>query len=244
MPPKEETMIGLTPKETQMLSAVVSLMGDVPNVSFDEVARLCGHKYARNARTSCKKLFEKLKANAGNNSASCDTAKPDGAENSDGEEIGGAKKKTAPKAKKTPGARAAPKKAAAGMKKGTARKVIKKEPEIESEDEKFDLNMKEEDEEDHDYDHGHEMERTGKSEALAPVNEPFPAGFTSTMFGVEATFPPGYEFPPDATEEELYKAHTHEITVEEWRTWKIQNDYDDNIATTPITTSYSDEEDA
>lgn len=31
-------------------------------IDFEVVAQICGIKYSRNARTSCKKLFEKIKA--------------------------------------------------------------------------------------------------------------------------------------------------------------------------------------
>jgi hypothetical protein len=59
--------------------------------------------------------------------------------------------------------------------------------------------------------------------------------FISTMLGVSATFPPGYRFPADASEDEIWKAHSHEITVEQWRSWKLQNNYEDDRADTPVT---------
>ncbi|KAB8301201.1 hypothetical protein EYC80_003092 [Monilinia laxa] len=58
--------ITLSAKETDMLVAVMSEMGEIPNtIDFDHVAKRVDVKYARNARQSFKKLFEKLKAQAG-----------------------------------------------------------------------------------------------------------------------------------------------------------------------------------
>lgn len=55
----------------------------------------------------------------------------------------------------------------------------------------------------------------------------------SSMCGYMATFPVGYSFPLDATEEELYKAHLYKMTVEKWRTDKIVNNCDPERAITP-----------
>ncbi|RAL66366.1 hypothetical protein DID88_006035 [Monilinia fructigena] len=58
--------ITLSAKETDMLVAVMSEMGEIPNtIDFEHVAKRVDVKYARNARQSFKKLFEKLKAQAG-----------------------------------------------------------------------------------------------------------------------------------------------------------------------------------
>lgn len=55
----------------------------------------------------------------------------------------------------------------------------------------------------------------------------------SSMCGYMATFPVGYSFPLDSTDEELYKAHLYQTTVEEWRVWKLENNYDPDRAITP-----------
>ncbi|ESZ90076.1 hypothetical protein SBOR_9540 [Sclerotinia borealis F-4128] len=56
----------LTAKETEMLVAVMSEMGEIPNtIDFERVASRVDVKYGKNARQSFKKLFEKLKAQAG-----------------------------------------------------------------------------------------------------------------------------------------------------------------------------------
>ncbi|KAI9647211.1 hypothetical protein NHQ30_003594 [Ciborinia camelliae] len=60
------TALTLTAKETEMLVAVMSEMGEIPNtINFEQVAKRVEVKYAKNARQSFKKLFEKLKAQAG-----------------------------------------------------------------------------------------------------------------------------------------------------------------------------------
>lgn len=80
-------------------------------VDFEEVAKMCGVAYGRNARSSCKKLFEKIKSNAGQTNGSAET-KGEGADE---------KPKPKARAKKAVGPRAAPKKAATAPKKSTGR---------------------------------------------------------------------------------------------------------------------------
>jgi hypothetical protein len=92
-------------------------------VDFEQVAKLCGVAYGKNARASCKKLFEKIKSNAGQTNGSAE---------GNGEEAD-EKPKAKPRTKKAVGPRAAPKKAAAAPKKpaGRGRKPKVEEPEEE-----------------------------------------------------------------------------------------------------------------
>ncbi|KAF7900654.1 uncharacterized protein EAF01_007956 [Botrytis porri] len=56
----------LSAKETEILVAFMSEMGEIPsNINFDKVAGRVGVKFGKNARQSFKKLFEKLKDQAG-----------------------------------------------------------------------------------------------------------------------------------------------------------------------------------
>jgi hypothetical protein len=204
-----------------------------------------GVKYAKNARSSCKKLFEKLKAKAlaptGDQSV-----KPPAVNTGDDE--GGEKEDTKPKIKKGTakkvapkkvGPRAAPKKATAA--KNTAAKKVEKEKAL---DDEADDGAKSAEEEFAGGDELLDDGPDGKLSPLAPappnqdasadqpeVSGPLP--WKSVMNGVEATFPAGYAFPADATEDEKYHAHSHEITVEAWRIWTQQNDYYDDRAATP-----------
>ncbi|KAH8657155.1 hypothetical protein BGZ60DRAFT_567572 [Tricladium varicosporioides] len=66
--------------------------------------------------------------------------------------------------------------------------------------------------------------------APADTNRPW----KSTYFGFTATFPAGYTFPLDATPTEIYQAHAHEVTVESYRIWKADNQYDDDLAPSPL----------
>ncbi|QSZ33717.1 hypothetical protein DSL72_005288 [Monilinia vaccinii-corymbosi] len=60
------TSITLTAKETDMLVAVMTEMEKIPSsINFENVAKRVDVKYGKNARQSFKKLFEKLKAQAG-----------------------------------------------------------------------------------------------------------------------------------------------------------------------------------
>ncbi|EHK98897.1 hypothetical protein M7I_5407 [Glarea lozoyensis 74030] len=231
MPPKVATDGGattLTPKETQMLAVVASLMGDVPEVDFNIVASLVGQKYARNARSACD--YSVKPATAAN------------AEETEGEEDEDSKpsvKKAAVKkaaGTKKVGARAAPKKSTA-TKKGKSSKV-KKEEDMDENDDGADSAQAEF------ADHSELNGEDGKSPPPAPAipseksTEDLPdvshdVPWNSVMNGIEATFPAGYKFPIDATELELYHAHSHQITVEAWRVWKEQNNYYEDRAHTP-----------
>ncbi|KAL2066662.1 hypothetical protein VTL71DRAFT_2734 [Oculimacula yallundae] len=68
MPPKKAVaaasgeVSSLSPTETRMLAVICILQGDVPNVNFEIVAKYCGIKFGKNARASCKRLFDKIKA--------------------------------------------------------------------------------------------------------------------------------------------------------------------------------------
>jgi len=107
-------------------------------VDFEQVAKMCGVAYGRNARASCKKLFEKIKSNAGVTTESAEV-------NGDAGEEADEKPKAKPRAKKAVGPRAAPKKAAAAPKKLASRG---KKPKVEEpEEEEVDAEEAEENEE-------------------------------------------------------------------------------------------------
>ncbi|TEY58840.1 hypothetical protein BOTCAL_0198g00070 [Botryotinia calthae] len=60
------TTLTLTAKETEMLVAVMSEMGEIPStINFERVAARVNVKFAKNARQSFKHLFEKFKKQAG-----------------------------------------------------------------------------------------------------------------------------------------------------------------------------------
>ncbi|KAH7413392.1 hypothetical protein BKA64DRAFT_741081 [Cadophora sp. MPI-SDFR-AT-0126] len=137
MPPKaaaaadSSAHTALTVGETTMLAAVCAQLGDVPKVDFEIVAQICGIKFSRNARASCKKLFEKIKAAhpevnmvaGGSGGTVSEAAAGDGSEENEGAE---ASKRTRPAAKKAPkkavGKTPAPKKAASTSKKALGKK--------------------------------------------------------------------------------------------------------------------------
>jgi hypothetical protein len=211
-------------------------------VDFNIVAALVGTKYARNARSACKKLFEKLKANAPALYGAANPTTPEDSAGEEGEDVKPKTKKSdlkkATTAKKV-GARAAPKKAAAPKK--TATKKVKKEDDFDEEDNGAKDAQEEFENDEPDF---HDADEDGKlfpSPPLVPeedtsqflLDPPSELPWKSTMNGIEATFPAGYKFPSDATEDELYYAHSHQITVESWRLWKTQNDYYDDRAVTP-----------
>ncbi|KAL5326144.1 hypothetical protein ACEPPN_007282 [Leptodophora sp. 'Broadleaf-Isolate-01'] len=124
----------LTPGETKMLAVVCALMGDVPQVNFETVAKHCGIKYGKNARQSCKRLFEKIKNShpelniEGSGAAGAGSGAEDGLEENEGVEAaeeGDAPKRAARSASKDPKAAAAAKKTvgkAVAPKKATAPK--------------------------------------------------------------------------------------------------------------------------
>ncbi|KAF4629560.1 hypothetical protein G7Y89_g8585 [Cudoniella acicularis] len=253
MPPKAASIeassgIALTTKETDMLCAVVSLMGDVPDVSFEEVAKVTGQKYAKNARQACKKLFEKIKSRVpgapasaeGEGEASGDAEQepeePTTPKKKPAKKTAAPKKAPAAKKEKAVGARAAPKKANAGMAKNAAasKKGAKKE---DSEEEAV---REEEVEDAEDAPAAGEDDGNGKSQSKPVVSSPQP--FVSTFFGTTATFPAGYQFPKDTTEAERFQAHKFEMTVEAYRSWKVQNGYDDDVAATPVHGSVNGDE--
>ncbi|KAH7370833.1 hypothetical protein BKA65DRAFT_545531 [Rhexocercosporidium sp. MPI-PUGE-AT-0058] len=145
MPPKKVVATSsdgtsLTPGETKMLAVVCALMGDVPQVNFETVAQICGIKYGKNARQSCKRLFKKIKDSHpeinidGSAVAGSGSGAEEGSEENEGAEAeeGDAPKRAgrgtskAPKAtgaKKTVGKTVAPKKAAAAPKKAPVKKA-------------------------------------------------------------------------------------------------------------------------
>jgi hypothetical protein len=206
------------------------------------VAKLIGVKYGKNARASCKKLFEKLKANAPAQAEDNSVKPVTTGNNEDDEEEepkpkvkkGTAKKVAAPK---KVGARAAPKKSAAPKK--PAKRVKKEEDDegddgVKSAEEEFAAGNEEL------LDNGPDGKLSpvvpslpNQDASIGPPEVSSPLSWKSVMNGVEATFPAGYTFPADATEDEIYHAHSHEITVEAWRVWTQQNNYFDDRASTP-----------
>ncbi|KAF7916536.1 hypothetical protein BELL_0130g00070 [Botrytis elliptica] len=121
------TTLTLSAKETEMLVAVMSEMGEIPsNINFDRVAARVKVKFAKNARQSFKKLFEKLKDQAG--------PSPDDEDGATPPKTPSPTKKTSPKKKVGP--KNAPIKAAPKSrgKKGTVKKEVKEE-EVDSGDE-------------------------------------------------------------------------------------------------------------
>ncbi|KAF7872488.1 hypothetical protein EAF04_003409 [Stromatinia cepivora] len=114
------TALTLTAKETEMLVAVMSEMGEIPNtINFERVATRVEVKYARNARSSFKKLFDKLKAQAG--------PAPDGENGSTPPKTPSPTKKASPKKKVGPNntpIKATPK---SRGKKAAAKKEVKEE---------------------------------------------------------------------------------------------------------------------
>ncbi|CAD6453411.1 c0e850ee-66e3-4320-9770-10fb800de788 [Sclerotinia trifoliorum] len=114
------TALTLTAKETEMLVAVMSEMGEIPNtINFERVASRVEVKYARNARSSFKKLFDKLKSQAG--------PAPDGENDSTPPKTPSPTKKASPKKKVGPNntpVKATPK---SRGKKAGAKKEVKEE---------------------------------------------------------------------------------------------------------------------
>ncbi|KAG4428783.1 hypothetical protein IFR05_015732 [Cadophora sp. M221] len=145
MPPKKVASAvsategtSLTQGETKMLAVVCALMGDVPQVDFETVAKHCGIKYGKNARQSCKRLFDKIKKSHpelnidGSGGDGAGSAAEDGSEENEVAEApeegdtpkraGRSASKAAAATKKTVGKSVAPKKAAAAPKKAPAKK--------------------------------------------------------------------------------------------------------------------------
>ncbi|KAH6669883.1 hypothetical protein B0J14DRAFT_656988 [Halenospora varia] len=299
--------INLSVAEIKMLAAVVTEMGQVPEINYTAVGERVGIKLARNARTSAKKVFTKIIEAQATADAAADAEEeaadeaikkkparkaPAARKSVEEKDVDKkvltkkvAVKKVAnkePAGSKTPsagkvavGARAAPKKASAGMtKKAPAKKGGKKagkeEEQVGDGEETKDEEMKNvADEEpvakaetdveamggevpegksplsqvDQDIPDLPKLPEVPKLEEpkndsdpqaapVAPANASEP--WVSTYFGFTATFPAGYAFPEDATPTEIYQAHAHEITVEAYRVWKADNQYDDDLAPSPL----------
>ncbi|KAH8593732.1 hypothetical protein B0O99DRAFT_688565 [Bisporella sp. PMI_857] len=237
-----ESSTALTPKETQMLATIFSLMGDAPQIDYDKLAERLGIKYARNARTSCKKLLQKIKGHSGTGAAV-------GGDSDNGEgDTGGPSKKPTKAVKKAVGKNAAPKKAANsrppkakynGKKK--AKTALKKE---EPEDENL-LAL----------DNGDDENNYGKS--LTP-NQPPTTSIKEPMVEIPATQSSveGIDGKADSTtsphspahgidgkaesivsfydeaisnytsDDERKEAEERGISLEEWRAWKLKHNID------------------
>ena len=184
---------------------------------------MVGQKYARNARTACKKLFDKLKANAPADAQSTVTPGPSGEDGEDDEppkksSVKAAAKKTAPAkgaAKKGVGKATAPRKAGKGGPKAAAKgknaKVVKSEEVVKNEDE---------DEEDEDEEMA-EADNDGKS-----LNSSHLAHANGNGISLETAAEVSGDW------EDRHMAAVHHMTLEEWTRWKEANNYD-NIAPTP-----------
>ncbi|KAI9744225.1 MAG: hypothetical protein M1818_002377 [Claussenomyces sp. TS43310] len=147
--------VALTDKECDMLSAVISNMDGVPAVDWDKIKDVVGVKYARNARASFVRTWDKLRAGNGDStSADSTTAAGNGAIKTT------VKKQAAPR--KT-GPRKAPHNA--GAETGKRGKKVKKQES--DDDEEMTPNMKEEDRDDDD-DENPEESDDGKFHSLSP----------------------------------------------------------------------------
>jgi hypothetical protein len=130
-------------------------------------------------------------------------------------------------ASKKVGARAAPKEAA---KKTTGKKVKKENVLDEEEDDGVNAVKAEFTDQGEDILDDEQYGKLSPSVPVTPGNDTYEVlsdisceiPWESVMNGIETTFPAGYSFSYDATEDELYHAHSHHITVEPWRVWKAQ----------------------
>ncbi|KAE8440845.1 hypothetical protein EG329_006388 [Mollisiaceae sp. DMI_Dod_QoI] len=111
----------LSTKETQLLSEVLGMMNDIPDIDYNALARKMNVKYGKNCRAAVKKLFIKLRGTDADDAG--EEEHEDAGEDGDAEDTPAASKKTP--AKKTPAkkAPATPKKtvAKAGPKKVVAK---------------------------------------------------------------------------------------------------------------------------
>ncbi|THV50091.1 hypothetical protein BGAL_0165g00100 [Botrytis galanthina] len=220
------TTLTLSAKETEMLVAVMSEMGEIPsNINFDRVAARVNVKFARNARQSFKKLFEKLKDQAGPSPDEDDAATPP--------KTPSPTKKTSPKKKVGP--KNAPIKAAPKPrgKKGAVKKEVKEE-EVDSGDELAEPVFDDEDGKSPEHVPSLKAESPGKNAVVGPsTGSPESLQISdevARMSVVEAeetlsTFieesPVDEQVDPD---EQLLAAQSN-MSVDAYRHWKSLNNY-------------------
>ncbi|TGO22946.1 hypothetical protein BPAE_0149g00090 [Botrytis paeoniae] len=220
------TTLTLSTKETEMLVAVMSEMGEIPNnINFDRVASRVKVKFAKNARQSFKKLFEKLKDQAG--------PSPDDEDDATPPKTPSPTKKTSPKKKVGP--KNAPIKATPKPrgKKGAVKKEVKEE-EVDSGDELAEPVLDDEDGKSPEHIPSLKAESlgknsvvgssTGSSESLQISDE------VAKMSVVEAeeTFSTFIEESPVDEQVDLDEqllASQADMSVDAYRHWKALNNY-------------------
>ncbi|RFU33422.1 hypothetical protein B7463_g2929, partial [Scytalidium lignicola] len=207
--------IALSQKESELLAAVISEMNGVPDVDFEIIAQKVGIKYARNARQAFKRVWDKLKGgdNAGEGTDYGDTPTKVTPKKS-------TPRKAAQKIAKPVTPHKAPKSESKTPRK--RKRQVKKEDSDEVDEEKnYDnLDVKEEEEESSD-DEDDEID-----ENMAIKEE------DRTMVAVKEEFEhTGVKDESDDGEE--FEAATRDMTIEELRAWKAQNNYDSFRAVTP-----------
>lgn len=179
-------------------------------VDFEVIAQKVGIKYAKNARQSFKRVWEKLK-NGGSDSGPSTPGK------------------TTPR-KTTQGKVATPRKNTKVAPKTPRKKTkkVKKEEDTDEEEEDYDkLDVKKEErEEDSGEDTDNEEEQlsdeNGQEEHLVLKDE------DPSLIPVKNELSD-----PESDNGEEFEAATRDMTVEELRAWKAQNNYDSFRAVTP-----------
>jgi hypothetical protein len=208
---------------------------------------LIGIKHARNARTSVKKLFEKIKKESGFEAGSSSGGPVGGVDNDEETEAesGKGKKATSKKAgttKKTVGKTTAAKKASHGGPKSanTAKKSAAKGKTTgkgakgkgakeETKEEHTDEEMNDDDDDDDDNDDDDDDEDANMAGKFStPSNNETKKRATATdapVAGNETQPRPRY-YAGYTHEDEARDAADRGITVAEWWAWRLSNDYD------------------
>ncbi|KAF5874250.1 uncharacterized protein Bfra_004257 [Botrytis fragariae] len=216
----------LSAKETEMLVAVMSEMGEIPsNINFDRVAARVNFKFARNARQSFKKLFEKLKDQARPSPEDDDGATPP--------KIPSPTKKTSPKKKVGPKngpIKATPK--PRGKKAAVKNEV--KEEEVDSGDELAEPVLDDEDGKSPEHIPSLKAESLGKNAIVGPsTGSPESLQISDevakmSVVEAEETFPTFIEESPVdeqvGLDEQLLAAQA-DMSVDAYRHWKALNNY-------------------
>ncbi|TGO62536.1 hypothetical protein BCON_0019g00720 [Botryotinia convoluta] len=216
------TTLTMTAKETEMLVAVMSEMGEIPsNINFDRVAARVNVKFARNARQSFKKLFEKLKDQAG--------PSPDDEDGATPSKTPSPTKKTSPKKKVGP--KNAPIKATA---KPRGKKGAVKKEEVDSGDELAEPVLNDEDGKSPEHIPSLKAESLGKNSVVGPsTGSPESLQISDevakmSVVEAEETFSTFIEEGPvdeQADLDEQLLAAQSDISVDAYRHWKALNDY-------------------
>ncbi|KAH8820582.1 hypothetical protein F5884DRAFT_826944 [Xylogone sp. PMI_703] len=202
--------ISLSQKESELLGVVIAEMNGVPDVDFEVVAQKVGIKYARNARSSFKRIWDKLKGGE------------TGTDDND--------KKTTPK-------KSTPKKASTRVTKPTAgkgnktpskspgkkKRQVKKEESDEGDDEiNYDkLDVKDEEDEE---------SSTSEEDDFNEDTKMKEEDDTDSTIKEESG---EVDIKDESDDGEEFEAATRDMTVEELRLWKAQNNYDTFRAVTP-----------